>query len=85
MSLPEFDPEVEPPADPDPVACVNCGSPSIRRRSPWVLFGAAAIVAIAVGLATDLTEMTFFAVGAAAIFAVIADRWVCDECGTTWK
>lgn len=79
------DHDIEPPGEPDPVVCPNCGAPEIRRRQRAVIFAVVAFIAACIGIGAELTEAAFFLIAAAAIFAVISDRWACDACGETWK
>ena len=77
-----MDEELEPPVD--PIECAACGSPNIRRRPRAIYFAVVAIIAFASGLAAGATDVAFYVIGAAAIFAMVADRWVCDDCGESW-
>jgi hypothetical protein len=69
----------------DEPVCAKCESADIRRRPRLRYFLVIAVVAIGVGLVGENTETAFFVVAAAAIFSMIADRWVCGECGNSWK
>ena len=69
----------------DEFVCAKCESADIQRRPRLRYFLVIAVVAIGVGALGDNTEAAFFVVAAAAIFSMIADRWVCGECGNSWK
>lgn len=71
--------------EPEEVVCATCGSAEIIRRPRIRYFVVIAAIAIGVGVAGGQTETSFFIVAAAAIFSMIADRWVCAECGHSWK
>ena len=79
----ERDEELQLP--PGPLVCPECESPNVRRRPRALYFGVIAMFAIAIGIATDQTEVAFFLVGASAIFALISDRFICSDCGESWK
>ena len=72
-------------AEPEEMVCAACGSAEILRRPRARYFVVIAAIAIAVGFAGGQTEAVFFFVLAAAIFSMISDRWVCAECGKSWK
>lgn len=80
--LPDLDEADEELADPS--VCAACGSTDVRRafRVAPVL----ALIALAIGIAAAIgsTEVAFFAAFAAAVFALIAERWRCGECGERW-
>jgi ribosomal protein S27AE len=78
----ETDEEERPP---EPLACPRCGSTDRRRRKRFVTFVLIALMAVAFGLAFDQAEAAFYFILAAAVFAIIADRWVCGDCGESWK
>jgi ribosomal protein S27AE len=71
--------------EPEELACRACGSVEIQRRPRFRYFLLIAFVAMGAGWLGDQTDAAFFVVGAAAIFAMIVDRWVCAECGRSWK
>ena len=71
--------------EPEELACRACGSVEIHRRPRFRYFLLIAFVAMGAGWLGDQTDAAFFVVGAAAIFAMIVDRWVCTECGNSWK
>ena len=86
MSLPpDVEEEVEPPGEPEPMICAACGSAAIYRRKRALIFAVIAFIAFCIGVGAGQTEVAFFAIAAAGIFAMISDRWVCEECGATWK
>lgn len=70
---------------PDPEVCPACGSADIHRRKRAVVFAVIGAIAFASGLAFDQTEAAFFFIAAAAIFAMVSDRWACAACDSTWK
>ena len=78
-----MDEEVEPVVE--PAMCAACESPNIRRRPRAIYFAVVALIAFASGLAAGATDVAFYVIAAAAIFAMVADRWVCDDCGESWK
>jgi hypothetical protein len=78
----ERDEEERPP---EPLVCKACGSEDIRRRKRAVGFAAIAALAVGWALAFDQAEAAFYFILAAALFALITDRWVCAECGESWK
>ena len=78
-----MDEDLEPPVD--PTECPACGSPNIRRRPRFTYFAAMAMIAFASGLAAGATDIAFYVIGAALIFTIVSDRWICDECGESWK
>ena len=71
--------------EPEELLCKACGSAEIQRRPRLGYFLVIAAVAIGVGFLGDDTETAFFIVAAAAIFSMISDRWLCTECGSSWK
>ena len=81
----EFEPEIEPPGEPDPEVCIHCGSMNITRRPRWLYFVVIAAVGALTGWAMELEEAAFYFIAAVAIFTMIGDRWKCEECGETWK
>ena len=70
---------------PEPHTCPRCESENIHRRRKALIFLVIAAIAFASGLAFDQEEAAFYFILAAAIFTIISDRWVCGECGETWK
>jgi hypothetical protein len=78
----EQDQEERPPEE---LVCRACGSEDIRRRKRAIGFAAVSVFAVAWAFAFDQAEAAFYFILAAAVFALIADRWVCDECGESWK
>ena len=77
-----MDEEVEPVVV--PTECIACGSPNLHRRPRAIYFAVIAIIAIAGGIAAEATEIAFLVVGAAAIFTLVMDRWLCEDCGGSW-
>jgi hypothetical protein len=71
--------------EPEELICASCGSADIHKRPRALYFIVIAVLAISVGFAFGETEAAFYFVAAAAIFSMIADRWVCEECGRSWK
>jgi hypothetical protein len=69
---------------PDPSVCALCGSRDVRRALRLAPVIALVALAIAIAAAIGNTEVAFFAAFAAIVFALIADRWRCSECGATW-
>ena len=65
--------------------CKVCGSTEIHRRPRARYFIVIAAVAIGIGALGEHAEAAFYVVAAAAIFSIISDRWVCMECGNSWK
>lgn len=78
-----MDEEIEPAVD--PVTCIACESPNLHRRPRAVYFAVIALLIAAWGWSMGQEEAAFFLIAATAIFALVADRWVCDDCGETWK
>lgn len=66
------------------VVCGACGSPeaepSHRARSLLLV----AILAIAVGTATENVQATVFAIAAACVYYLVQGRWRCSKCNETW-
>src|SRR5215212_3004204 len=64
--------------------CPACDSaeyePSHRVRSFLLI----AVVALAIGVAVDVLQATFFAVAAAGVFRLVQGRWRCSTCGESW-
>ena len=64
--------------------CPACDSaeyePSHRVRSFLLI----AVVALAIGVAVDVLQATFFAVAAAGVFHLVQGRWRCSTCGESW-
>jgi hypothetical protein len=71
--------------EPEELVCAACGSADIHRRPRALYFFVIAAVAIGVGVAGDQSVVAFYIVAAAAIFSMISDRWLCTECGNSWK
>lgn len=78
----ERDEEERPP---ERTACAACGSEEIVRRPRFMAFAIIALLALAFGIAFNQMEAVFYLIGAVAIFAMVSDRWVCAECGASWK
>lgn len=78
-----MDEEIEPLEE--PTECPACGSANLHRRPRLVYFAVIALIAIGWGVAAEATEAMFFAIAAAAIFTMVIDRWLCTDCGASWK
>ena len=70
---------------PESRICPQCESENIHERRKLLFFLVIAAIGFGSGLAFDQEEAAFYFVLAAAIFTIISDRWVCAECGETWK
>jgi hypothetical protein len=81
-TLPTIEEPYEAPKD---LICASCGSGAVLSTRRGAVFGSVATLAIAVGYATGLTDVTFFLVGAAGLFLLMSDRWRCTECGESWN
>ncbi|HEX6640427.1 MAG TPA: hypothetical protein VF215_04910 [Thermoanaerobaculia bacterium] len=73
----------EPPAAES--VCAACGSTDVASSPRFVTFAGIAALGIGIGVAVGLTDAAFFAIGAAALFLLIADRWRCADCGASWN
>lgn len=78
----ERDEEERPP---EPPVCPVCESPNRKRNRRLLAFVLASVIAAMYGLVYDETQVAFLFIAAAAVFAVVTDRWVCEDCGATWK
>ena len=65
-----------------PCVCEAC-EPIRAARAQTFLF--IAVLTIGFALAFGTGQAAFFAVLAAAIYFLIADRWHCAECGASWN
>ncbi len=65
-----------------PCECEAC-EPIRAARAQTFLF--IAVLTIGFALAFGTGQAAFFAVLAAAIYFLIADRWHCAECGASWN
>jgi hypothetical protein len=74
-------PEEPPPAEP-PCECEAC-QPIRAARGLTFLF--VAVMTIGFALAFGVDQAAFFALLAAAVYFLIADRWRCAECGASWN
>lgn len=74
--------EVSPP---QVTMCTACGSADVVPTRRFITFAGVATICLAIGVAIGLTDGAFFAVGAAALFLLMSDRWRCAECGDTWN
>jgi hypothetical protein len=75
-------PAEELPAEPPPCICEVC-EPMRAARGLTFLF--VAVLTVGLGLAFGASQAAFFALLAAAIYFLIADRWRCSECGASWN
>jgi hypothetical protein len=69
---------------PDASQCALCNSRDVRRALRLAPLLGLVALAIGIAAAVDSTEIAFFAAFAAAVFALVADRWRCGDCGATW-
>jgi hypothetical protein len=73
----------------EPVAlarvCAECGSEDVASAARFTTFGGIAALGIGIGVAVGLTDAAFFAIGAAGLFLLMADRWRCADCGASWN
>lgn len=81
-ALPVIEEAYEAPAE---AACKACGSSVVVSTPRIAAFAGVATLALAIGVAVGLTDAAFFAVGAAGLFLLIADRWRCTDCGASWN
>lgn len=65
--------------------CPTCASTDIAPTRRLAAFSGIAALGLGIGVAIGLTDAAFFAVGAAALFLLMSDRWTCEECGATWN
>ncbi|HYH08475.1 MAG TPA: hypothetical protein VEK11_15570 [Thermoanaerobaculia bacterium] len=79
--------EVDRPEDHgrDPRTCASCGSQEVSVRPRWLVFFVIAALLIAISRLTGVTELGWFGVAAAALFALMAGGWRCKECGEAWN
>lgn len=80
-ALPEIDEadEVE-----EPVVCPECGSADVVSSQRAKTFALVIVVAVAIGFAVSRIDVTVLAIATAALFLLIAGRWRCAVCNTTW-
>lgn len=69
----------------DPRICEACGSHDVGKRPRWAVFLVAAALLIAIARLTGVTELGWFGVAAALLFAVMSGGWRCRECGEAWN
>jgi hypothetical protein len=80
-TLPEIDEADEEAGENVCPACNSAdAAPSHRARSFLLI----AALAVAVGIAAQVIQATFFAVAAAGVFHLVSGRWRCNACGETW-
>jgi hypothetical protein len=80
-TLPEIDEADEEPRENLCPACdADDVAPSHRARS----FLLVTTLAVAVGVAAELVQAAFLAIGTAGIFQLVRGRWRCNACGETW-
>lgn len=65
--------------------CPECGSYEIVRSSHVRSVVLITALVLVIGLATRFTEVVFFFIVALAVFALVAGRWRCVECGESWR
>jgi hypothetical protein len=69
----------------DANVCPACGSAEIIRTPRILVFAIIAATALGVGVAAGIGQIAFFAIVAAAVALLIADRRRCAECGESWN
>jgi hypothetical protein len=80
-SLAEIDEADEDQSD---AICPVCGSPDVVSSRRAQTFTLVVILAVAIGVATELVQAAFFGIAAAAVFLLIAGRRRCQSCNETW-
>jgi hypothetical protein len=78
--------ESEEPSDehpPEP-SCI-CENGEHIRSARALSFSLIAVLTIGFALAFGTGQAAFFAILAAAVYFLIADRWHCGECGASWN
>jgi hypothetical protein len=77
--------ETEQPDDlPEVIPC-ECPVCEPIRNARGVMFLFIATLCVGLGLAFGVGQGAFFAVLAAGVYFLIADRWHCPECGASWN
>lgn len=69
----------------EPEVCGTCGSPEIRKTPRALIALGMAGALIAIGVAVGVSDAAFFGTAAILVFALIAGRWRCSECGESWN
>ena len=68
-----------------PAACPACGAEDVVRRPRPLIFAVIAALLLGFGMAFSASQAAFFAILAAALILLIADRKHCAECGESWN
>jgi len=63
--------------------CSACGASGLVSTPRLQVFAATSLIAIGMGVAVGLTDLAFFAIAAAGMYFLIADRYRCLACGNT--
>lgn len=80
-TLPEIDEADEEARENVCPACSSADATPSHRAKSFLLIAA---LAVAVGVAAQVIQATFFAVAAAGVFHLVTGRWRCNACGETW-
>lgn len=64
--------------------CPACSSRDVRSSRRGRTFAAVAFIALLIGISAHFLQPAFFAILAAAVFFLVADRWRCESCDETW-
>jgi hypothetical protein len=66
------------------LVCPACGSRDVKSSPRGRTFAAVAFIALLIGVSAHFLQPAFFAILAAAVFFLVADRWRCENCDETW-